>query len=109
MINYTDRNYEINTLYQAFSNLTKTIRIARESLHEGDDNQALLHYHEVAIIFEKLNSNEKLGSCMNNLGCIYMKTDQLENSKRFLDNAISIQEKIVAKAKQKPDSIEEGD
>lgn len=38
MLNYRDRNYEINTLYQAFSNLTKTIKVARDSLYEGDDN-----------------------------------------------------------------------
>lgn len=73
MLNYQPRNKEINMLYLAFSNLTKTIKVARNSLYEGDDNQALLGYHEVAQIFQKLENNEKLGSCMNNLGCIYLK------------------------------------
>jgi hypothetical protein len=48
MLNYKPRNHEINYLYLAFSNLTKTIKVARNSLYEGDDNQALLNYHEVA-------------------------------------------------------------
>jgi hypothetical protein len=48
MLHYKPRNHEINVLYLAFSNLTKTIKVARDSLYEGDDNQALLNYHEVA-------------------------------------------------------------
>lgn len=54
MLNYRPRNYEINMLYLAFSNLTKTIKVARNSLYEGDDNLALLNYHDVAVIFRKL-------------------------------------------------------
>ena len=38
MLNYKPRNYEINTLYLSFSDLTKTIKVARDSLYEGDDN-----------------------------------------------------------------------
>ena len=38
MLNYKPRNKEINLLYLAFSNLTKTIKVARNSLYEGDDN-----------------------------------------------------------------------
>lgn len=38
MLNYQPRNYEINVLYLAFSNLTKTIKVARDSLYQGDDN-----------------------------------------------------------------------
>jgi len=38
MLHYKPRNKEINVLYLAFSNLTKTIKLARESLYEGDDN-----------------------------------------------------------------------
>lgn len=69
---YKDRNKEINQLYLAFSNLIKTIKVARTSLMEGNDNQALLNYHEVAFIFEKKIPNQsKLASCLNNLGCIY--------------------------------------
>ena len=48
MLNYKPHNYEINTLYLSFSDLTKTIKVARDSLYEGDDNSALLNYHEVA-------------------------------------------------------------
>jgi hypothetical protein len=58
-----------------FSNLTKTIKVARNSLYEGDDNQALLNYHEVLEIFDKLDNQEKKGSCINNLGCIYLKKE----------------------------------
>lgn len=103
MLNYRDTNYEINTLYQAFSNLTKTIKVARDSLYEGDDIQALLNYHEVSSIFDKLNNNEKLGSCMNNLGCIYLKIDQFENSLKFLNNATIIQDKIIENELSKKD------
>lgn len=56
MLHYKPRNHEINVLYLAFSNLTKTIKVARDSLYEGDDNQALLNYHEVAQIFDQLNN-----------------------------------------------------
>jgi hypothetical protein len=90
MLGYKPRNHEINTLFLAFSNLTKTIKVARDSLYEGDANQALLNYHEVAQIFDHLNNQEKLGSCMNNLGCIYLKKEQFVNSTGFLDQAISI-------------------
>lgn len=38
MLNYNPRNNEINLLYLAFSKLTKTIKVARNSLYEGDDN-----------------------------------------------------------------------
>lgn len=54
MIGFKKRNHEINTLFQAFSNLTKTIKVARDSLYENDANQALLNYHEVAQIFDRL-------------------------------------------------------
>lgn len=91
MLNYKPRNNEINTLYLAFSNLTKSINVARNSLHEGDDNQALLNYHEVAQIFEQLKNREKKGSCMNNLGCIYLKKHQFNKSEDFLSLAIQIQ------------------
>ena len=90
MLNYKPRNNEINVLYLAFSNLTKTIKVARNSLYEGDDNQALLNYHEVAQIFDQLDNQQKLGSCINNLGCIYLKKDQFENSFDFLNQAIQI-------------------
>lgn len=51
MHGYKKENKEINVLYDAFSNLTKTIKVARISTHIGDDNQALLNYHDVAQIF----------------------------------------------------------
>jgi len=73
MLNYKPRNKEINILFLEFSNLAKTIKVARESLYEGDENKALLDYHEVASIFRKFGNLEKLSSCMNNLGCIYLK------------------------------------
>ena len=38
MANYKDRNKEINYLYHAFSNLTKTLSVAKRSLETGDDN-----------------------------------------------------------------------
>jgi len=59
MFKYKPRNKEINVLYLAFSNLTKTIKVARNSLYEGDDNRALLNYHEVNEIFKKLENKEK--------------------------------------------------
>lgn len=103
MLNYRPRNHEINVLYLAFSNLTKTIKVARNSLYEGDDNQALLNYHEVAQIFDQLNNRDKLGSCMNNLGCIYLKKDQFDNSFEFLNESIHIQQEIISKNRDKKD------
>ena len=84
MLNYKPRNKEINLLYLAFSNLTKTIKVARNSLYEGYDNQALIGYHEVAQIFRQLDNQQKLGMCMNNLGCIYLKKDQFETANEYL-------------------------
>jgi len=75
MLRYQPTNHEINLLYAQFSNLVKTIKVARESLYEGDDNTALLNYHEVTGIFEQLHNKHKLGSCLNNLACIYLKKD----------------------------------
>ena len=48
MTNYRPKNNEINQLYLSFSNLTKTIKLARTSMYQGDENQALLNYHECA-------------------------------------------------------------
>jgi len=101
MLNYKPRNHEINVLYLAFSNLTKTIKVARDSLYEGDDNLALLNYHEVAQIFEQLGNEEKLGSCLNNLGCIYLKKEQFKNSMFFLGEAIFIQQRVIDKSQAK--------
>jgi len=101
-------NYEINVLYLAFSNLTKTIKVARDSLYEGDDNLALLNYHEVAQIFDQLGNREKYGSCMNNLGCIYIKKDCFEHAVEFLKNASEIQQLIINNAKSNP-SVSETD
>jgi tetratricopeptide (TPR) repeat protein len=92
MLNYKPRNKEINLLYLAFSNLTKTIKVARNSLYEGDDNQALIGYHEVAQIFRQLDNQQKLGMCMNNLGCIYLKKDSFEIANEYLQKSIEIQE-----------------
>ena len=48
LLNYKPVNAEMNYLYLSFSDLTKCIKVARDSLYEGDDNMALLNYHEVA-------------------------------------------------------------
>ena len=100
-LNYTPTNHEINQLYLAFSKLTKTIKVARNSLYEGDDNLALLNYHEVSQIFSELKNREKEGSCINNLGCIYIKKNQFENAIIFLDEAIMIQYEIIEREKLK--------
>ena len=75
MLHYRPTNYEMNTLYLSFSDLTKCIKVARDSLYEGDDNQALINYHEVASIFQNLQNEDKLGACMNNIGIIYLKKE----------------------------------
>ena len=105
MLNYKPRNNEINVLYLAFSNLTKTIKVARNSLYVGDDNQALLNYHEVAKIFTQMQNMNKLGSCMNNLGCIYLKKNQFQNSFEFVNEAVSIQEDILKKERNKETNV----
>ena len=106
MLNYKPRNHEINLLYLAFSKLTKTIKVARNSLYEGDDNQALLNYHEVAEIFSELKNREKEGSCINNLGCIYIKKDQFEKAITFLSEACCIQYAILEHENRKSELSE---
>lgn len=95
MLNYRPRNQEINQLYLAFSKLTKTIKFARNSLVLGENNQALLNYHEIADIFSELQNNTKLGICINNLGCIYLKKKQYSNSRIFLMEAIKLQRDLI--------------
>jgi tetratricopeptide (TPR) repeat protein len=90
MLDYRPTNYEMNTLYLSFSDLTKCIKVARDSLYEGDDNQALLNYHEVASIFQDLQNDGKLGGCMNNIGCIYLKKEQFETAIDFFNKSIEI-------------------
>ena len=90
MLNYEERNNETNELYLAFSKMAKTIKFARTSLVQGDDNKALLKYHEVAEIFADLENMEKNGSCHNNLGCIYLKKNQYEMASIFLSESIRI-------------------
>lgn len=106
MLQYQPCNKEINLLYLAFSKLTKTIKVARNSLYEGDDNQALLNYHEVAEIFSELKNREKEGSCINNLGCIYIKKEQFENAYIFLSEACCIQSDIIAREKTRNERSE---
>ena len=106
MLNYKPRNHEINLLYLAFSKLTKTIKVARNSLYEGDDNQALLNYHEVREIFSELKNREKEGSCINNLGCIYIKKNQYEKAISFLGEAVYIQEEILDRESRKSELSE---
>ena len=36
IVNYKNRNEEINFFYHAFSNLTKTLTVANRSLNDGD-------------------------------------------------------------------------
>ena len=88
MANYDPKNKEINQLYLSFSNLTKTIKIARTSMFQGDENQALLNYHECAQIYDQLHNIEKKGRCYNNLGVIYLKKGQFNKSKFFLEESI---------------------
>ena len=63
----------------AFSKLTRTVKAARTSLNENE-NQALLTYHEVAEIFDALKNYEKFGHCMNNIGCLYLRKQQFANA-----------------------------
>jgi len=55
-LSYKPKNMQINRLYLAFSKLTKSIEIARSSLLEGNNNLALIGYHEVAEQFEMLGN-----------------------------------------------------
>lgn len=84
MLHYEPVNQEINQLYLAFSKLTKTIKFAKNSEQLGANNNALMRYHEIADIFRELGSVERLSSCLNNLGCIYLRQEDFENSKIFL-------------------------
>lgn len=55
----------------------------------------MLNYHEVAEIFSELKNREKEGSCINNLGCIYLKKDQHDNALTFLTTAVCIQQELL--------------
>lgn len=95
MSGYIPVNKEMNILYKQFSNLARTIKIARESLFEGDENQALMNYHEVTELFERYHNREQLGRCFNNLAVIYFKKYELGKTVFYLNKAISIQSKTI--------------
>ena len=48
---FEPNNKEIDSLHLAFSKLSRTVKAARTSLNQGNENNALLTYHEVAEIF----------------------------------------------------------
>lgn len=96
IVNYKNRNKEINFLYHAFSNLTKTLSVANTSLESGDANQALLNYHEAMSVFHTLHNVQKKGSCLNNIGCLYLKINQFQNAITFLDESIKIANEFQA-------------
>ena len=73
MSNYEHKNQEINELHLTFSKLSKIVVVARNSLNQGDENEALLNYNEVAKIFKDMKNFENYGKCMNNIGCLYLK------------------------------------
>lgn len=92
--NYGDRNAEINFLFQSFSNLTKTLTAAKSSLDEGDDNTALLNYHEAAQIFDTLHNIDKKGACMNNISCLYIKNKDYVKGLNFINESIDISKEL---------------
>ena len=94
--NYGDRNEEINYLYHAFSNLTKTLTAAKSSLEQGDDNQALLNYHEAAQIFSRLHNIDKRGACMNNISCLYIKNKDYGKGQEFINESIEISAELLS-------------
>lgn len=106
MAGYKPVSYEMNFLYKQFSNLVRTIKIARESLFEGDDNQALLNYHEVTELYEKYHNIQQLGRCFNNLACIYFKKFEYEKTFTFLYKAIDIQTRSIDESYTKGDVSE---
>lgn len=101
MNTYQNRNDEVNKLHLAFSRLTKSVRLAKNSLDLGDDNKALLNYHEVADLFYELKNQEKFGICLNNIGCLYLKKSQFENASIFLVEAINSQKDLYISQNKK--------
>ena len=71
-------------MFLSFSNLTKTLTAAKSSLDDGDDNQALLNYHEAAKIFDTLHNIDKFGACYNNISCLYIKNKDYVKGERFI-------------------------
>jgi len=63
----------------------------------------------VSEIFYQLQNTEKYGSCMNNLGCIYLKKEQYKKSLAFLSEAIIYQQKCIDKTKEGKDKTEKID
>lgn len=89
-------------LYQAANKLIKTLYVARTGMAKGNDNAALLSYHEIAYLFldhhtlkkekscwekfgRKINEqesnipiNKNLGICYNNIACIHAKKREFD-------------------------------
>jgi tetratricopeptide (TPR) repeat protein len=85
-------NVETNELFLAFSKLIKTIRLAKNSMTNLDDNQSLVNYHEVLKSFIDLGNISKVGACINNMSSIYMKKGYFKEALSFIDKAIEIQD-----------------
>ena len=86
--------------------MARTIKIARESLFEGDDNQALMNYHEVTELFERYHNRDQLGRCFNNLAVIYYKKFELDKTVFYINEAIKIQTNSLRENRIKGDVSE---
>ena len=89
IFNWKESNREFNHLYFGISKLIKAINFAGQQLQLGDDNLALFNYHEVQQIYGDLGNKLKQGSCLNNIGCLYLKTTSFNNAAAFLLESIN--------------------
>jgi tetratricopeptide (TPR) repeat protein len=69
--------------------------IAKIAMLQGNDNAALLNYHDVAQIFRDFNNDRKLGTCYNNIGCIHLRLKEYQKQMKYLDEAIQIKTNII--------------
>lgn len=88
MSDYNKQSHEIDELYRAFSKLTKCIMIARTALLTGNENSAILHYSEAALVFKEQKNYVNLGICYNNIGCLHLRMRDFAKAIRYYEEAI---------------------
>jgi hypothetical protein len=99
---YKDRNKEINNLHLAFSRHIKTIQAAERSMSsEIGTEEAILNFHEVAKIYKKTRSFEKVQSCLNNIGCLYLKNNDFELSEAFIIESLRMHQEQIPEGIEK--------
>ena len=88
---------EVKMLMFAFSGMIISLRFASESFVKGDLQKAQAVFTEALQLFTDLKNPRGISTAQNNLGVVYLKTNQIESADSFLSAAVvSARERVTA-------------